>query len=44
MTLLNPRISRALGWLAVASLVVLAVFGLWVAPPDNVQSDAQRLM
>ncbi len=44
MTLLNPRISRALGWLAVASLVVLAVFGLFIAPPDHVQSDAQRLM
>ena len=33
-----------LGWLALASLVVLALFGLWGAPPDAVQGDAQRLM
>jgi len=44
MTLLNPRVSRILGWAALAALAVLAVFGLWVAPPDRVQSDAQRLM
>ncbi|HEV3452757.1 MAG TPA: cytochrome c biogenesis protein CcsA [Acidimicrobiia bacterium] len=44
MTLLNPRLSRALGWLSLAAIAVLAVFGLWVAPPDRVQSDAQRLM
>jgi heme exporter protein C len=44
MTLLNPRLSRALGWLSLAAIGVLAVFGLWVAPPDRVQSDAQRLM
>jgi heme exporter protein C len=44
MTLLNPRVSRALGWLSLAAIGVLAVFGLWVAPPDRVQSDAQRLM
>ncbi len=44
MTLLNPRVSRALGWASLASLVVLAILGLWVAPPDAVQSDAQRLM
>ena len=25
-------------------VVVLALFGLWGAPPDKVQSDAQRLM
>lgn len=28
----------------VVSLVVLAVLALWVAPPDAVQGDAQRLM
>jgi heme exporter protein C len=42
--LLRPGIGRLLGWLTLASLVVLAVFGLAVAPPDAVQSDAQRLM
>jgi heme exporter protein C len=44
MTLLSPRIARALGWASLASLAVLAILGLWVAPPDAVQSDAQRLM
>ena len=44
MTLLKPAIGRALGWSALAALVVLALFGLWGAPPDAVQSDAQRLM
>lgn len=33
-----------LGALAAGSLVVLAVLGLWVVPPDAVQGDAQRLM
>ena len=28
----------------VASLITLAMLGLWVAPPDAVQGDAQRLM
>jgi heme exporter protein C len=42
--LLKPAVGRALGWVTLASLAVLAVFGLWVAPPDRVQSDAQRLM
>jgi len=44
MTLLHPRASRILGWASLAALAVLAVFGLWIAPPDRVQSDAQRLM
>jgi heme exporter protein C len=44
MTLLKPAVSRAVGWSAVAALVVLALFGLWGAPPDKVQGDAQRLM
>ena len=44
MRLLKPQVSTALGWLSLVSLVVLALFGLWGAPPDKVQSDAQRLM
>jgi heme exporter protein C len=44
MTLLKPAIGRALGWATLAALVVLAMFGLWGAPKDAVQSDAQRLM
>lgn len=44
MTLLKPVVSRALGWVTLAALVVLALFGLWGAPPDAVQGDAQRLM
>jgi heme exporter protein C len=44
MRLLKPRVSTALGWCSLAALVVLALFGLWGAPPDRVQSDAQRLM
>lgn len=44
MTLLKPVVSRALGWATLAALVVLALFGLWGAPPDAVQGDAQRLM
>jgi heme exporter protein C len=44
MTLLNPRLAKVLGVATLGSLVVLALFGLWIAPPDAVQSDAQRLM
>jgi heme exporter protein C len=44
MRLLKPGVSKALGWLALVAMVVLALFGLWGAPPDAVQSDAQRLM
>lgn len=44
MTLLKPAISRALGWATLVAVVVLALFGLWGAPPDSVQGDAQRLM
>ncbi len=44
MTLLKPAVARALGWSAIVALVVLAMFGLWGAPPDDVQGDAQRLM
>ncbi len=44
MRLLKPQVSKALGWLSLLSVVVLALFGLWGAPPDAVQGDAQRLM
>ena len=42
--LLDRRVSAGLGWAALVSLVLLALFGLWGAPPDEVQGDAQRLM
>lgn len=42
--LLNRRLATVIGWLALVSLATLAVLGLWVAPPDAVQGDAQRLM
>jgi heme exporter protein C len=42
--LLKPQISRALGWLTLLALIVLTLFGLWGAPPDEIQGDAQRLM
>ncbi|MEX1006867.1 MAG: cytochrome c biogenesis protein CcsA [Acidimicrobiia bacterium] len=44
MRLLKPQVATVLGWLSLVALVVLALFGLWGAPPDSVQSDAQRLM
>src|SRR5205085_2606653 len=43
-TLLKPQLSKVLGWLALVSMIVLALFGLWGAPKDAVQGDAQRLM
>jgi heme exporter protein C len=42
--LLAPVIRRVIGWLAVASLVTLTLFGLFGAPKDAVQGDAQRVM
>jgi heme exporter protein C len=42
--LLDPRLSRVLGWATILSLVVLALFGLWGAPEDATQKEAQRLM
>lgn len=42
--LLDRRVSRVLGWASLVSLVVLALFGLWGAPEDAVQREAQRLM
>ena len=44
MRLLKPVVSTVLGWASLVAVVVLALFGLWGAPPDEVQSDAQRLM
>ena len=44
MTLLKPAIGRALGFASLVALIVLTLFGLWGAPPDEIQSDAQRLM
>jgi heme exporter protein C len=42
--LLHPRLSTTLGWASIVSLAVLALFGLWLAPEDAVQEEAQRLM
>lgn len=42
--LLNPWVRRGFGLAALASLVALVVVGLFVAPPDALQGDAQRLM
>jgi heme exporter protein C len=42
--LMPRRVSNAIGWAAVVSLVALALFALWGAPPDEVQGDAQRIM
>jgi heme exporter protein C len=44
MRLLKPVVSTVLGWASLVAVVVLTLFGLWGAPPDEVQSDAQRLM
>jgi heme exporter protein C len=40
----TPRIERILGAAAVATTAVTLAFGLVVAPPDEVQGQAQRLM
>jgi heme exporter protein C len=42
--LLPRRVGMGFGAAALVSLLVLAVLGLSVAPPDAVQGDAQRLM
>ena len=42
--LLSPIVRRVVGVLAIVSLIALALFGLWGAPPDAVQGDAQRVM
>jgi len=42
--LMAPVARRVVGGLAVVTLVALVVVGLFVAPPDALQGDAQRLM
>ncbi len=42
--LMAPIARRIVGVAALCSLVALVVVGLFVAPPDEVQGDAQRLM
>lgn len=42
--LMAPVARRVVGGLAVMALVALVVVGLFVAPPDAFQGDAQRLM
>lgn len=42
--LLAPAVRRAVGGVTVVALVALVAFGLWGAPADAVQGDAQRVM
>lgn len=42
--LLAPVVRRIVGVLTVVALVSLVLFGLWGAPTDAVQGDAQRVM
>ena len=42
--LLAPLVRRIVGVLTIVSLVALVLFGLWGAPTDEVQGDAQRVM
>ena len=42
--LLAPLMRRIVGVLTIVSLVALVLFGLWGAPTDEVQGDAQRVM
>lgn len=42
--LLPRRVSVVLGWSTLAALALLTLFGLWGAPSDAVQGDAQRIM
>lgn len=42
--LLAPIVRRVVGVLTIVSLVALILFGLWGAPTDDVQGDAQRVM
>ncbi len=42
--LLLPVLRRVIGWLTVVALIALALFGLWGAPADEIQGDAQRVM
>ncbi len=42
--LLAPMLRRVIGVVTIVSLVALVLFGLWGAPTDEVQGDAQRVM
>ncbi|MEO6469302.1 MAG: cytochrome c biogenesis protein CcsA [Acidimicrobiia bacterium] len=42
--LLAPVVRRIVGSLTVVSVIALVLFGLWGAPTDEVQGDAQRVM
>lgn len=42
--LMSPVLRRVFGVLALVALAALVVVGLFVAPPDEMQGDAQRLM
>jgi len=42
--LLLPVVRRSIGVVSLVSLVALTLFGLWGAPTDAVQGDAQRIM
>jgi heme exporter protein C len=42
--LLLPVVRRTVGVLALVSLAALTAFGLWGAPTDEIQGDAQRIM
>ena len=42
--LLAPLVRRIVGVLTIVSIVALVLFGLWGAPTDEVQGDAQRVM
>jgi heme exporter protein C len=42
--LLPKRFGRTIDALTILALGVLTVYGLWIAPPDEVQGDAQRIM
>jgi heme exporter protein C len=44
VSLLKPAWGRVIGVFALLSVGVLIAFGLFIAPEDAVQSDAQRLM
>jgi len=42
--LLPKRFGRTIDALTILALGVLTIYGLWIAPPDEVQGDAQRIM
>jgi heme exporter protein C len=42
--LLAPVVRRGIGVATIVSLVTLVAFGLWGAPTDEIQGDAQRIM